>query len=147
MGDFNLKWEEGHTSDNGKGEINKREDTLKVFAETNELVVMNTWFKQPPRWLYTWKSPMDEPTRLADIESDDGGSVFNPKMKKVKTKKTRQITLEFFMYSFVQTVHQDDIELQFHHRMINEQDSFNWNGRSEEPKNDLIYVLPSNNER
>lgn len=70
---------------------------------------------------------MDEPTRLADIESDDGaiGSVFNPKMKKVKTKKTRQITLEFFMYSFVQTVHQDDIELQFHHRMINEQDSFN----------------------
>lgn len=126
MGDFNSKLGEGHTSDvvgpYGLGERNKRGDTLETFAVTNELVVMNTWFKLPPRKLYTWKSPMDKPDRIvrnqidfmllnkrfrnsclslktypgADVGSDHCPlvGVFKVKMKKIENKKTPTYDLQ-----------------------------------------------------
>lgn len=45
----------------GLGERNERSDRLEMFAEENELVVLNTFFRLPPRRLYTWKSPTDKP--------------------------------------------------------------------------------------
>ena len=43
----------------GLGERNERGAHLINFCEENKLVIMNTFFKQHPRRLYTWKSPGD----------------------------------------------------------------------------------------
>ena len=43
----------------GLGERNDRGDRLIQFCEQNQLMIANTWFQQPPRKLYTWKSPGD----------------------------------------------------------------------------------------
>ena len=39
------------------GERNDRGTRLINFCEEYKLVIMNTFFKQHPRWLYTWKNP------------------------------------------------------------------------------------------
>uniref|UniRef100_A0A8D8Z356 Craniofacial development protein 2 n=1 Tax=Cacopsylla melanoneura TaxID=428564 RepID=A0A8D8Z356_9HEMI len=74
MGDYNAKVGEGRTSEaigpHGLGERNARGDDLENFAINNNLVVMNTWFKQPPRRLYTWKSPMDKPGKIVRNQID-----------------------------------------------------------------------------
>uniref|UniRef100_A0A8D9AHH9 Craniofacial development protein 2 n=1 Tax=Cacopsylla melanoneura TaxID=428564 RepID=A0A8D9AHH9_9HEMI len=74
MGDFNSKVGEGSTSDAvgpfGLGERNKRGDTLELFASTHELVITNTWFKQPKRRLYTWKSPKDKAEKIIRNQID-----------------------------------------------------------------------------
>uniref|UniRef100_A0A8D9EQ38 Craniofacial development protein 2 n=1 Tax=Cacopsylla melanoneura TaxID=428564 RepID=A0A8D9EQ38_9HEMI len=74
MGDFNAKLGAGKTSDNvgpfGLGDRNQRGDELEIFAESHNLVVMNTWFRQPPRKLYTWKSPMDKPGKIVRNQID-----------------------------------------------------------------------------
>jgi len=41
----------------GLGQINERGERLVDFCEENKLAVMNTFFKQHPRRLYTWNSP------------------------------------------------------------------------------------------
>ena len=41
----------------GLGSINDRGERLVDFCEENNLAVMNTFFKQHPRRLYTWSSP------------------------------------------------------------------------------------------
>ena len=43
----------------GVGERNKRGTHPINFCEENKLVIMNTFFKQHSRRLYTWKSPGD----------------------------------------------------------------------------------------
>lgn len=64
MGDFNAKVGKGASGRGvglfGLGERNERGDRLSVFCEEQGLVVMNTFFKLPPRRLYTWTSPRDE---------------------------------------------------------------------------------------
>lgn len=74
MGDYNAKVGEGRTSEIvgpfGLGERNTRGDDLESFTMANNLVVMNTWFKQPSRRLYTWKSPMDRPGRMVRNQID-----------------------------------------------------------------------------
>uniref|UniRef100_A0A8D9EV91 Craniofacial development protein 2 n=1 Tax=Cacopsylla melanoneura TaxID=428564 RepID=A0A8D9EV91_9HEMI len=74
MGDFNAKLGAGKTSDHvgpfGLGERNPRGDELEIFAETHQLVVLNTWFRQPPRKLYTWKSPKDKPGEIVRNQID-----------------------------------------------------------------------------
>lgn len=74
MGDFNSKVGEGKTSDAvgpfGLGERNKRGDTLELFATTHDLILANTWFKQPKRRLYTWKSPSDKPEKVIRNQID-----------------------------------------------------------------------------
>ena len=63
MGDMNAKvGKEKYSSVVGKyglGERNERGTHLINFCEENKLVIMNTFFKQHPRRLYTWKSPGD----------------------------------------------------------------------------------------
>uniref|UniRef100_A0A8D9ASD9 Craniofacial development protein 2 n=1 Tax=Cacopsylla melanoneura TaxID=428564 RepID=A0A8D9ASD9_9HEMI len=120
MGDFNAKIGAGRTSEFvgpfGLGDRNDRGDNLEIFAETHQSAIMNTWFKQPSRRLYTWKSPQDKPDKIvrnqidyilvnkryrnscttvrtypgADIASDHVPLVgnFKIKMKKVLNKKT-----------------------------------------------------------
>jgi len=64
MGNFNAKLREGVNTSfvgpHGLGERNERGDRLEMFAEENEIVVLNTFFRLPPRRLYTWKSPADK---------------------------------------------------------------------------------------
>ena len=63
MGDMNAKIGKGRHSNVvgnwGLGKRNERGDRLLEYAVKNDLRIMNTWFKQPPRKLYTWTSPGD----------------------------------------------------------------------------------------
>ncbi|XP_039291111.1 craniofacial development protein 2-like [Nilaparvata lugens] len=125
IGDFNAKLGSGRTSSSvgpfGLGNRNARGDSLETFAESNQLVVMNTWFKLHPRRLYTWKSPMDRPGRIvrnqidfllvnrrfwnsclsvktypgADIQSDHTPLVgrFKIRLKKVTSRKVKSYDL------------------------------------------------------
>ena len=61
MGDLNAKVGKERTTDitgrYGLGTRNKRGERLIEFCQQNELIITNTYFKQHPRKLYTWKSP------------------------------------------------------------------------------------------
>uniref|UniRef100_A0A8D9BIP5 Craniofacial development protein 2 n=1 Tax=Cacopsylla melanoneura TaxID=428564 RepID=A0A8D9BIP5_9HEMI len=74
MGDYNAKVGEGRTSEAivpyVLGERNARGDDLENFAINNNLVVMITLFKQQPRGLYTWNSPMDKPGKIVRNQID-----------------------------------------------------------------------------
>uniref|UniRef100_A0A8D8XEP5 Craniofacial development protein 2 n=1 Tax=Cacopsylla melanoneura TaxID=428564 RepID=A0A8D8XEP5_9HEMI len=125
MGDFNAKLGAGKTSQSvgpfGLGNRNPRGDELETFAVTNQLAVMNTWFRLHPRRLYTWKSPMDKPGKIvrnqidyiliskryrnaitsvktypgADIQSDHVPLVatFKVKLKRITTKNKKMYDL------------------------------------------------------
>ena len=41
----------------GLGDVNDRGEKLIEWAQINQLVISNTWFKQPLRWRWTWKKP------------------------------------------------------------------------------------------
>ena len=45
--------------DNAPETRNERSRLLIEFCQRNKLCIMNTWFKQPKRRLYTWKAPGD----------------------------------------------------------------------------------------
>src|SRR6218665_1449914 len=61
IGDFNAKVGQGGDGDtiggHGLGKQNEAGERLVEFCEGNNLGIMNTWFKQPKRRLYTWTSP------------------------------------------------------------------------------------------
>ena len=61
MGDFNAKVGkekyEKIIGTYGLGNRNERGDRLIEFCQQNKLCVVNTWFQQPTRRLYTWNSP------------------------------------------------------------------------------------------
>jgi len=61
MGDLNAKIGEGEADrfvgSHGLGIRNASGDRVHEFCATNDLVVSNTFFKNPPRRLYTWTSP------------------------------------------------------------------------------------------
>lgn len=63
MGDFNAKVGKGSVAgvsgSFGLGERNERGDTLIRLCREENLMIKNTYFKLPPRRLYTWKSPGD----------------------------------------------------------------------------------------
>lgn len=153
MGDFNAKVGEGSTSDLigpfGLGERNTRGDRLEEFAATNELVVLNTWYKQPPRRLYTWKSPKDKPGDKkpirnqidfilmnkrfrnsclsirtypgADINSDHCPlvSVIRVRMKKVKVKKPPPCDLHLLKYQAVKEMARNILNTNIHPELDN----------------------------
>ena len=50
MGDLNAKVGKGGTR-------NESGEQLLTFCEANQLSILNTWFQNPPRRLYTWISP------------------------------------------------------------------------------------------
>ena len=63
MGDFNAKvgYHKGGDGDtigrHGLGKQNKVGERLVEFFDRNNMGIMNTWFEQPKRRLYTWISP------------------------------------------------------------------------------------------
>lgn len=61
MGDFNSKVGEGRVDGTigsfGLGERNRRGEKLIEWCKANDQVVLNTWFQQPKRRLWTWRSP------------------------------------------------------------------------------------------
>ena len=63
MGDWNAKIRDiavnGISVTHGLGDINEAGERMIEFCEANQLIVTNTWYKQPKRRLYTWTSPDD----------------------------------------------------------------------------------------
>ena len=74
IGDFNAKVGQGRVLDivgeHGLGSRNERGDRLIEFCQEENLMVANTFFKLPPRRLYTWKSPADSPTHMVRNQID-----------------------------------------------------------------------------
>ena len=63
LGDFNAKIGKGAYQDiigpHGLGDRNPRGDKLQCFCLEKDLIIANTYFQHPNRFLYTWKSPGD----------------------------------------------------------------------------------------
>src|SRR3984885_9220133 len=63
IGDFNAKvgqkkgGNRNTMGDYGLGEQNEAGERLTEFCDGNSMSIMNTWFEQPKRRLYTWTSP------------------------------------------------------------------------------------------
>src|SRR3984885_9352479 len=63
IGDFNAKvgqrigGNKGTMGDHGLGKQNEAGERLIEFCDGNNMSIMNTWFEQPKRRLYTWTSP------------------------------------------------------------------------------------------
>lgn len=63
MGDLNAKI--GHGSEGqvvgpfGLGERNERGDKWVEWCEVHNQIIVNSWFRHHPRYLWTWKSPGD----------------------------------------------------------------------------------------
>lgn len=74
MGDFNAKIGKGRFENlvgpYGLGTRNERGDRLLEFCQEEHLTITNTWFQLPPRRLYTWKSPADNPQKLVRNQID-----------------------------------------------------------------------------
>ena len=63
LGDLNAKVGQGTegkaVGPHGIGERNERGDRWVQWCEGENMVITNTWFKEHPRRVYTWKSPGD----------------------------------------------------------------------------------------
>lgn len=74
IGDFNAKVGFGREGDvvgrYGLGKRNSRGDRLVQFCVENNLFIANTFFKQHPRRLYTWKSPADAREKIVRNQID-----------------------------------------------------------------------------
>ncbi|GFN95634.1 endonuclease-reverse transcriptase [Plakobranchus ocellatus] len=70
MGDFNAKVGTEKVDyivgKHGLGIRNERGEKLIEWYQTNNIIVGNTWFQQPPRRKWTWKSPGDETRNQID---------------------------------------------------------------------------------
>ncbi|GFN93367.1 craniofacial development protein 2-like protein [Plakobranchus ocellatus] len=70
MGDFNAKVGTEKVDDivgkHGLGIRNERGEKSIEWCQTNNIIVGNTWFQQPPRRKWTWKSPGDETRNQID---------------------------------------------------------------------------------
>ena len=63
MGDFNAKVGQGRDGETvgpwGLGTRNERGQKFSEWCQENNQVILNTWFQNHPRRLWTWKSPGD----------------------------------------------------------------------------------------
>ncbi|XP_063588673.1 uncharacterized protein LOC134765810 [Penaeus indicus] len=70
MGDFNAKVDNERVDNivgpHGLGSRNERGEMLVEWAQTNNMIIGNTWFKQSPRSLWTWLSPDDHTRNQID---------------------------------------------------------------------------------
>ncbi|GFR64021.1 endonuclease-reverse transcriptase [Elysia marginata] len=70
MGDFNAKvgerGEEKSVGQHGLGIRNEKGEHLLEWCETNDLLIANICFKQPPRRKWTWKKPGDDTKNQID---------------------------------------------------------------------------------
>ncbi|CAG4984092.1 unnamed protein product [Colias eurytheme] len=73
-GDFNSKVGQGAVSDVvgsfGLGIRNDRGERLVQFCQEHDFIVANTFFKLPPRRLYTWRSPADKTDKIVRNQID-----------------------------------------------------------------------------
>lgn len=71
LGDLNAKVGAGRDGNivgpHGLGERNERGDRFVDWCKMHNQVIMNTWFKQHPRRLYTWTSPGDRARNQIDF--------------------------------------------------------------------------------
>lgn len=71
MGDVNAKVGKGRHGNivgpYGLGERNVRGDSWVEWCESYDQVIMNTWFQQHPRRLWTWRSPDDNTKNQIDF--------------------------------------------------------------------------------
>lgn len=74
LGDFNSKIGEGRCEElvgpYGLGIRNDRGERLYQFCQEENMKVTNTWFKLPPRRLYTWRAPADHPDNIVRNQID-----------------------------------------------------------------------------
>lgn len=74
IGDMNAKIGQGKSGDligdYGLGTRNERGERLMIFVEDEDLAVLKTFFKLPPRCLYTWRSPHDQPGDIVRNQID-----------------------------------------------------------------------------
>lgn len=74
MGDFNAKIGNGgegeYVGPHGLGERNESGDRLAIFAADKKAAILNTFFKLPPRRLYTWRSPLDSKEHIVRNQID-----------------------------------------------------------------------------
>lgn len=74
MGDFNSKVGKEKVNDivgpYGLGTRNPRGDRLIPFCQEENFIIMNTFYKLPPRRIYTWKSLADSPTHIVRNQID-----------------------------------------------------------------------------
>ena len=63
MGDLNARAGRGQdgkaVGEFGAEERNERGDRWVEWCEADKMVIMNTWFKEHPKKIYTWKIPGD----------------------------------------------------------------------------------------
>ena len=87
MGDFNAKVGSNGdgfvTGNHGLGNINDRGEKLIDWCRSKNQVIMNTWFQQHPRRLWTWRSPGGEYKNQIDYITINHR--FRNSVKKVKT--------------------------------------------------------------
>ncbi|XP_048483641.1 craniofacial development protein 2-like [Plutella xylostella] len=145
MGDFNAKIGEGSVADivggYGLGLRNDRGDRLIQFCQEESLVVTNTFYKLPPRRLYTWKSPADSPSQIVRNQIDfilvnkryrnsfkavktypgaDVGSDHNPLVGTVTTKLKRLISPKMRPKFDISRLRDVDIKQRFHMNLHNQ---------------------------
>ncbi|CAF1181210.1 unnamed protein product, partial [Rotaria magnacalcarata] len=70
MGDFNAKVGDKRIGNTvgpfGLGNKNDRGDNLVTWCQSHNLVITNTWYKNHPRRLWTWRSPGDRTRNQID---------------------------------------------------------------------------------
>ena len=70
MGDFNAKVGNERIGNTvgpfGLGKKNDRRNNLVTWCQSHDLVITNTWFKNHPRRLYTWRGPGDRTRNQID---------------------------------------------------------------------------------
>lgn len=93
LGDFNAKIGSGRVLDivgeYGLGNRNERGDRLVQFCQEENMMVTNTWFKLPPRRLYTWVSPQDNPKNNKIVRNQIDFILINKRFRNcVKSAKT-----------------------------------------------------------
>lgn len=74
LGDMNAKIGQGKVEDVvggfGLRVRNERGERLIEFCQEMDIAIMNTFFKLPPRRLYTWRSPADNNNRIVRNQID-----------------------------------------------------------------------------
>ncbi|KAI5718027.1 hypothetical protein M8J77_015079 [Diaphorina citri] len=74
MGDLNAKIGKGKqehiVGDHGLGQRNERGDMFFNYCLEFDQIIMNTFFKLPPRRLYTWRAPGDTPENIIRNQID-----------------------------------------------------------------------------